>query len=124
MYPRTVRLVALLAAALLGASAHAQSVKNGAVSGTVMSASGIAAATLLAVPAGKSFVLTQLCSEDTRSFKLTVGGNTIVPSTLEPLACQSFTPGVAVVGPASIVCAASGNAGFGTHCMITGILAK
>jgi hypothetical protein len=56
-------LAALASACILfltGAGAHAQTVKAGEVSGTLVSASALAGDTVLTVPSDKAFVLTQV----------------------------------------------------------------
>src|SRR5262245_31396500 len=58
---RMVVLAAALILWLTGGAAHAQLVKNGAVTGTLVSESADIGGTVLTVPSDKAFVLTQVC---------------------------------------------------------------
>jgi hypothetical protein len=117
--------MAVLAAALIlwltGGAAHAQLVKNGAVTGTLVSESADIGGTVLTVPSDKAFVLTQVCSEDLRSFQLTAG-SLIVPTTINAVSCAEYAPGIVFPGGAAVTCTPTGNFGFGKHCLVTGVL--
>jgi len=115
-------LAATLGVLLGAAPARAQAVRNGNVaSGVVSSASGLDGDTLVAVPAGKTYVVTQFCSEDLRSMELE-GGVLLVPNRLEVQSCQTYVPGVAFTGPVDVKCVHTGNFGFGQHCLVTGVM--
>ena len=116
-------MTALVAATVCGGVAHAQTVKNGSVAGTLVSASAGPNLNLLTVPAGKVFVLTQFCSEDARAFSLTAAGVGIVPQQSSPSpSCTDYHPGIAFVGPTAITCTPVPNFNFGKNCLITGVM--
>jgi hypothetical protein len=117
-------MVVLAAACILwvtGGAAHALAVKNGAVSGTLVSGSADIGGTVLMVPSEKAFVLTQACGEDLRSFQLTAG-SLIVPSPFDAVSCAEYTPGIVIPGGTAVTCPPTGNFGFGKHCLVTGVL--
>jgi len=118
------QMVALAAACILwltGGTAQAQNVKNGAISGTLVSKSADIGATVLTVPPGKAFVLTQVCSEDLRSFQL-FAGNLIVPTTINAVSCAEYAPGIVIPAETAVICTPTGNFGGGKHCLVTGVL--
>src|SRR5262245_44871595 len=118
------RLVLLAAACILwlgSGTAGAQALKNGTVSGTLVSASADIGGTVLTVPSDKAFVLTQTCSEDLRSFQLTAG-SLIVPTTINAVSCAEYAPGIVFPGGSALTCSPTGNFGFGKHCLVTGVL--
>jgi hypothetical protein len=124
--PRWARraIVAALTAGTLWLTAIpalAQSVKNGQVSGTLVSASAVGGDTIFTVPGDKAFVLTQWCSEDLRAFQLTAG-NLIVPTAISAVGCAAYEPGVVIAPGTGITCTPTGAFSFGTHCLITGVL--
>ena len=106
---------------LTGGAAQAQNVKNGAVSGTLVSKSADIGATVLTVPSGKAFVLTQVCSEDLRSFQLDAG-SLIVPTNISAVSCAEYSPGIVIPAETAVICTQTGNFGFGKHCLVTGVL--
>src|SRR5262245_33223410 len=107
-----VALAAVCILSLTGSGAHAQAVKAGQISGTLVSASAAAGDTVLTVPSDKVFVLTQWCSEDIRSFQLTAG-SLVVPSRVELDSCASYQPGIAIPGGTGITCTPVGGFSFG-----------
>jgi hypothetical protein len=106
---------------LTGAGAHAQTVKAGEVSGTLVSASALAGDTVLTVPSDKAFVLTQWCSEDIRAFELRAG-SLVIPSSINADSCATYRPGIVVAGGTEITCSPTGAFSFGEHCLVTGVL--
>ena len=69
MFRRNGRVVTTMALAttLFAGGVHAQAVKNGTVSGVLVSATAAPNTEILLLPADKVFVLTQFCTEDPRS---------------------------------------------------------
>jgi hypothetical protein len=106
---------------LTGGPAHAQTVKGGEVSGTLVSASALGGETVLTVPSDKAFVLTQWCSEDIRSFELRAG-SLVIPTSINADSCATYQPGIVVSGGTAITCTPTGGFSFGKHCLVTGVL--
>jgi len=92
----------------------------------IVSRSAAAGERLLQVPADHTFLLTQFCSDDLRSFELAIGGVGEIPAPCcnTDLACITYEPGIAVPPGAAIDCVSSGTFGFGTRCVITGLLGR
>src|SRR5262249_59792458 len=93
---------------LTGGPAHAQAVKGGDVSGTLVSASAIGGETVLTVPSDKVFVLTQWCSEDIRSFELRAG-SLVIPTSINADSCATYEPGIVIGARTPITCAPTGG---------------
>ena len=122
LFTFSAALAAAIGLALTAAPARAQAIKNGALtSGQVVSASGTDGSVLFSVPAGKSLVLTQLCSEDLRTMHVGTGA-VEVPTSIDVQSCQTFVPGIAFNGPIDVKCIHTGTFGFGQHCLATGVL--
>ena len=113
-------------ALLLATGALAQKVKNGTASGTGFSGSAASGGTITTVPADVSLVVTQFCSDDVRSFNITDGTNVVIPTWIDftDHPCIDYSPGVVVPGGTSLVCHPTGAFGFGTRCLLNGILTK
>ena len=103
------------------AVAHAQTVKNSEVSGTLVSASAAGGSTVLTVPSDKAFVLTQWCSEDLRAFQLTAG-DLIVPTSISAVGCAEYRPGIVIAAGTAVTCTPTGAFSFGKNCLVTGVL--
>ncbi len=109
--------------ALASATAIAQTVKNGELSGTIISKSvtipAASSANVYTTPAAGFFVLTQICSS-TNNIVLT--GTTMGEIHRNQTDCQSFTPGI--VMPAGETLSCYNQYGNPFSCVITGILTK
>lgn len=119
----------LFATALLvlaiSAPAGAQKVKAGAASGTAVSASSTSGGLIITVPQATFLVVTQFCSEDLRSFRVTDGLNTVIPSWIDfTRPCIDYSPGIVVSAGTGLYCTSTGAFGFGTTCLLNGILTK
>jgi len=121
---------------------HTQQIRNGGLSGTIMSftgsTSGTTATNLFTTPVGNKaghFILTQFCgntnfgnSVHTLALHGSVLGviNKVRGDFFDEEACVSFTPGIALSKDETLSCQATGgdpNNSTG-HCMITGVLSK
>jgi hypothetical protein len=118
-------LVALLVVGLVGTAAHAQVVKKGTLSGTIVS-QGATIPTSSSVPvftapaAGDGFfILTQVCAS---AQSVTISGSGIGPLAVSSGNCQTFTPGVALLPAEVLTC--SNSSGNDQECMVTGLLSK
>jgi len=117
---------------------HTQQIRNGGLSGTVMSfsenTSGGTAANLFTTPAtGNSrFILTQFCGNHGSQRTLSLGGSIlgvivqirggVGPTTDDR--CVSFDPGIALSQNETISCRRIGGNDETGHCMITGVLSR
>lgn len=131
-------LIFVCSLAFVSGPAFAQAVKQGNVSGTLVSASGSALtggtdALILTTPASGAFVLTQICTAGTP------GSNNedevrVVGSTLGPIAqsygtdslgvCTAYTPGLAIPPGEELRCVQAGASGSAVTCTVTGVLSK
>ena len=117
--------VALSVAALVSAPVLAQSVKKGTLSGTIVTHG-------VTIPAGGSmtvvtapadgegvFVVTQVCSS---AQSVSLSGSVIGPLAVPGGACQSFTPGLALLPSEVLTC--TNPSGGSQECMVTGLYSK
>ncbi len=112
-----------LGLSLAGGVAGAQSLRNGNLSGTLVTASGGDGDTLVTAPADRPLVLTLFCSEDLRSVRLTAA-SLLVPQPIEPANCTEYRPGIVIPPGVGLKCEHTGNFGFGNHCMVTAVVTK
>jgi hypothetical protein len=117
--------VVLSVTALMGAPALAQSVKKGTLSGTIAT-QGVtipadSSTAVLTAPADGDgvFVVTQICSS---AQSVSLSGSAMGPLAVAGGACQSFTPGLALLPSEALTCANS--SGSPQECMVTGLLSK
>ena len=118
---------ALLIVLTLGATyAHAQSVRNGGPSGTVVSASVPtppgSTPTAYTTPATGFFLLTTACFPVT-SFGVTASGFGRIPASDF---CIHYSPGLALPQNSAVTCNYScpGCTSSGAHCTIAGVLTR
>ena len=117
--------VVLSVAALMSAPSLAQSVKKGTLSGTIVTQGAtIPADSSMAVftaPAeGEGvFVVTQVCSS---AQAVSISGSAIGPLAVPGGACQSFTPGLALLPSEVLTCTTT--SGSPQECMVTGLFSK
>jgi len=124
--------------AFVSGPAFAQTVKQGNLSGTLVSASATAPmggtdAVILTTPASGAFVLTQICTAGTPSSNnednARVVGSTLGPSaqsygTDSLGACTVYTPGLAIPPGEELRCAQGGASGSAVTCTVSGVLSK
>jgi len=120
---------------------HTQQIRNGGLSGTIMSftgsTSGTTATDIFTTPSGTRaghFVLTQYCGHHNHGssvFNLHLQGSvfgvihTVRSGEVDEDRCISFVPGIALSQGETISCQATGGDSIVTgHCMITGVLSK
>jgi hypothetical protein len=131
-------LIVVSSLAFVSGPAFAQAVKQGNVSGTLVSASGSAptggtVATILTTPASGAFVLTQICTAGTPAANNEVQVR-VVGSTLGPIAqsydtgslgtCTVYTPGLAIPPGEELRCVQGGASASAVTCTVTGVLSK
>ena len=132
--------IAAFAAALFATSASGQAVKNGTLSGTIVSANAVAPtggsdAVLLTAPATGRLVITQICAQGTSGANngdaaqvvgSTLGrfGLAIASGDVGEGACTNFSPGFAVPAGEELRCGQTGASGSPVSCSITGVLSK
>jgi len=131
-------LIVVCSLAFVSGPAFAQAVKQGNVSGTLVSASGSAPmggtdALILTTPASGAFVLTQICTAGTPGSNNEVQAR-VVGSTLGPIAqsygtdslgaCTVYTPGLAIPPGEELRCVQGGASASAVTCTVTGVLSK
>ena len=130
-------LLSLAAAStlLFTASASCDEVTGGSIKSPVKgkvhtgyaSMAASATATIVSVPAGQVFVVTQACAYTdgtaTAEMRFFVGATKNIAGLLvgQATQCVSFDPGVVLGGGDSISCQNGGSANGQSHCQITGI---
>jgi hypothetical protein len=121
----TIVVVAMVATLIGVRAVEAQVIKNGALSGVVVSKSIVleqpsAVAIYTTPPAGKGvFVLTQFC----RSNCPDLSGSTLGKIGDNGLGCTSYSPGIAFPPGETLTCTNTG-CGFSVPCTITGVVTK
>jgi hypothetical protein len=128
----------VLSLVFVSGPAFAQAVKQGNLSGTVVSASGTAPmggtdALILTTPASGAFVLTQICTAgapgSNNEDNVRVVGSTVGPiaqsyDTGDLGSCTAYTPGLAIPAGEELRCVQSGASGGAASCTVTGVLSK
>ena len=130
-------LIFVSSLAFFSGPAFAQTVKQGNVSGTLLSASGSAPmggtdGAILTTPASGAFVLTQICT--TGEPGSNNGDNAqVVGSTVGVIAqsygadlgsCTVYTPGLAIPPGEELRCVQGGASTGAVRCTVTGVLSK
>lgn len=109
--------------AMASATAIAQTVKNGEISGIIVSKSvsipASSSANLYTTPATGYFIITQACS--TGSY-MPLSGSGIGEIARLNSSCQTFTPGFVV--PAGTTLSCYNEYAFTSSCNVTGVLSK
>jgi hypothetical protein len=134
-----LRMLALVGGlALVSGPALAQVVKQGNVSGTLLSASGVAPqggtqGTILNVPAAGAFVLTQVCVAGAPGAN-NADNAQVVGSTIGNIAlqygdgvlgsCTVFTPGLSIPAGEELRCVQLGASSSAVTCTVTGVVSK
>ncbi|HVH05137.1 MAG TPA: hypothetical protein VNE71_03955 [Myxococcota bacterium] len=128
-----------LATLLTTGAASAQTVKAGAISGTIVSAAGTAPsggtdAALLTTPATGAFILTQVCTMATgganNQDNIHVVGSTLGRLALETKddfnlgSCTTFQPGFALPPGEELRCVQVGASGSAGSCTVIGVVSK
>src|SRR5262249_14098502 len=138
---RLVFAAALLGVFVLAPAPEAQTVKNGGLTGNIVSVSVEVpvdgSAEVYTTPRNDFFILTQFCSSVSGFGPVTLRGSTFGPvvtslSPIAPLYCVTFVPGVAFAHNETLTCDAPSSfpncqtCGTPTpqRCMITGVLSK
>jgi hypothetical protein len=134
----TRSLAAALITLLCASAVSAQVVKQGTVSGTIVSATATTAgggtdAVLLTTPASGAFILTQVCMIGTPGANNERNAQ-IVGSTLGRLAtaapdsdlgfCTTFTPGLFLPSGEELRCTQVGASGSSVTCTVTAVVSK
>jgi hypothetical protein len=131
-------LIFVSSLAFVSGPALAQTVKQGNVSGTVLSASGSAPmggtdGPILTTPPSGTFVLTQICttgaSGSNNEDNVQVVGSTIGAiaqsyATGNLGSCTVYTPGLAIPPGEELRCAQGGASSGAVRCTVTGVLSK
>ena len=127
MHTRTLMFALALGVTVCLTSAVAQQVKNGTISGTLLSAGATvpanSAALVFTAPATGHFILTTFCGDATQ---LTLRGHTV--GFIASLAlnagasCQPLTPGFAI--PQGEILSCISSIGFPSDCSISGVLSE
>jgi hypothetical protein len=114
--------IAVSLLALMSTTVTAQTVKNGEISGIIVSKSvsipATSSANLYTTPATGFFIITQACSV---SSNIPLSGSGIGEIT-RLNGCQTFTPGFVV--PAGTTLSCYNEYGFTSGCTVTGVLSK
>jgi hypothetical protein len=141
---KEVAMIRILGVALVAAlcveSASAQAVKQGNLSGTIVSASAVALtggsdAVLLTTPASGAYVLTQVCIQSTpganNNEQAQILGSTVGRIALilpevgtDGGACTTFSPGFFLPAGEELRCAQGGVSASAITCSVTGVLSK
>jgi hypothetical protein len=131
-------LIFVSSLAFVSGAALAQTVKQGNVSGTLVSASGTAPmggteVAILTTPASGAFVLTQICTtgapgsnneDNVRVVGSTIGALAQSYGTGNLGSCTVYTPGLAIPPGEELRCVQGGASSGAASCTVTGVLSK
>jgi len=116
-------MVLMAALALAAGSAQAQQIKNGELSGTLMSGHALVTANgqanVLQTPSKGQFIMTQFCREDGDT---DLQGSSLGVITTPNNNCTEFSPGVPVPRDEVLFC--RNNDGQSRSCSVIGVLSK